>query len=290
MTTRATRWFAALTLMLTACGGDRGGDGPKITLRYHPPAGAEYRYTLEQRNAMTMESGPMSGMGKQELVMRMHFTQAIAGPAEGGTAVRITFDSVGMEAPDVPPEMMARELNKMRGLRATVLFDERAQVIRTDFTPSPGVPPEMTAQMAAGLRAMAYAFPVQPVGPGDSWTIETELPIGQLPGVKSGAGSSTTKLTVRSVDVTGADTTLVLDVTTTFPEAPFELDLGGQRATLRLAGTLTGDQHFSLTRGAVVSSAIKGTARMRVSGGAMGAQTMEMNTDTETTLRLREGP
>lgn len=290
MITRASRCLVALPLALAACGGDRGAGGPKVTLRYHPPAGAEYRYTLEQRNAMSMETGPMSGMGKQELVMRMHFTQAVTGPAPGGTAVRITFDSVRMEAPGVPPEVMARELNRMRGMRATVLFDERAQVVRTDFAPSPGVPPEMTAQMTAGLKAMAYAFPEHPVGPGDSWTIQTELPIGQLPGVKSGAGSSTTTLTVRSVDVTGTDTTVALDITTTFPEAPFELDLGGQRATLRLAGTLTGDQRFSLTRGAVVSSGIKGTARMRVSGGAMGAQTMEMTSDTETTLTLREGP
>jgi hypothetical protein len=288
MTTRVTRCLVILSgLLLAACGGDRGG-GPKITLRYHPPAGAEYRYMLEQRNAMSMESGPMSGMGKQELVMRMYFTQAVPGPADGGTAVRITFDSVGMEAPGVPPEMMARELNRMRGLKATVLFDERAQVVRTDFTPTPGIPAEMTAQMTAGLKAMAYAFPVEPVGPGDSWTIMTELPVGQLPGVKSGAGASTTTLTVRSIDVAGTDTTVTFDITTTFPEAPFELDLGGQRATLRLAGTLTGDQRFSITRGAVLNSGIEGTAKMTVTGGAMGAQTMDMTSDTKTTLTLRD--
>lgn len=274
----------ALVLVLAACG-DRSA-APRVTLRYHPPAGAEYRYTLEQRNAMRMESGPMSGMGPQELVMRMHFRQQVVGPVEGGTEVRVTFDSVGMVAPGVPPDVMARELERLRGLKATVLFDERAQIVRSDFAPAPGVPPEMTAQMTAGIKAVAFAFPQEPVGRGDSWTVTTELPMGQLPGVSGGTGSARTDVTVRGVEIAGADTTVVLDVTTTFPEEPFQLDLGGQRATLRLSGTLTGGQRFSLNRGAMLSSELKGRTRMSVSGGALGSQTMNMTSDAETTLRL----
>lgn len=270
-------------LVVAGCGRERG---PRIALRYHPPAGAEYRYTLEQRNAMSVESGPMSAMGKQELVMRMHFTQSVIGPVAGGTEVRVTFDSVNMEAPGVPPEVMARELNRLRGLRATVLFDDRAQIVRSDFAPAPGVPPEMTAQMAAGIKAIAFAFPADPVGTGDSWTVTTELPVGQLPGVTGGTGAARTDLTVSAVEISGADTTIVLDITTTFPEEPFQLDLGGQRATLRLSGNLTGGQRFSVNRGAVLSSELKGTTRMSISGGGMGGQTMDMSSDAHTTLRL----
>lgn len=284
------RCCPAIVLLLAAC-----GESPKISLRYHPPAGAVYRYTLEQRNAMTMESGPLAGMGKQELVMRMHFTQAVTGPVPGGTEVRITFDSIGMEAPGVEPDMMARELGRLRGLQATVLFDERAQVVRTDFAPAPGVSAEMRDQMAAGVKAMAFAFPEHPVGRGDSWTVATPLPMGQLPGPATGQDGTDarTTLTVNAIRVADGDTTILLDVTTEFPKEPILLDLGAQRATMRISGTLSGDQQFSLTRGAVIRGAVKGSMRVNLTGagagGVMGGQTMEMKSDAETTLRLIDG-
>ena len=295
--------FAAL--LLTACrdrsAGGAGSDA-KITLRYHPPAGAVYHYTLVQRNVMTMETGPLAGMGKQELAMRMHFTQRVKGPAaEGnGIEVQVTFDSTSMEVPGVAPDVIAREVARLRGLKSTVVFDARAQVVRTDFAALPGIPPEMASQMAAGIKAMTFAFPEQPVGRGDSWTVATELPMGQLPGGSgSGAGPARTTLTVREVRVSGsagaggggggADTTVVLDVKTAFPTDPIQLNIGGQQATLKLAGTLAGDQQFSLTRGAVLEATIKGTMKMNVTAAALGQQAMVVSSDTENTLRLLDG-
>lgn len=289
MTLRFSRAGLALVVLVAGCG-DRG---PEIALRYHPPAGSVFRYILEQHNTMAMESGPMAGMGKQQLVMRMYFSQSVTGPAPGGsgTEVVITFDSVGMEAPGVPPEAMARELGQFRGMKVTVVFDERAQVVRTDFGRTAGASAELAAQMTSGIKAMAFAFPAEPVGPGDSWTVMTELPLGQLPGVSSGSGGAArTTLTVRSVDIANGDTSVVLGVTTAFPEEPIVLDLGGQQANLRLAGSFTGEQFFSITRGAVVRSAIKGKARMSITASGLGAQAMEMTSDAETTLRLLDGP
>ncbi|MGH7605717.1 MAG: hypothetical protein ACREME_00130, partial [Gemmatimonadales bacterium] len=287
-----------LALVLAAC-----GERPTISLRYHPPAGAVYRYALEQRTAMTMESGPLAAMGKQEMVMRMHFTQAVTGPAGvggvggvggGGTTVRITFDSVGMEAPGVPPEVMARELGRLRGLQATVLFDERARVVRTDFAPAAGVPPEMTAQMAAGVKAMAFSFPEQPVGRGDSWTVSTDLPMGQLRRATAGAAgeraTARTTLTVNAIEVARGDTSVLLDVTTEFPEEPLLVEVGGRQATMRIAGTLSGTQEFSVTRGAVVHGTMKGSMRLSITSAIVGAPTTtEMTSDAETTMRLLDG-
>jgi len=49
--------------------------GPKVTLRYHPPAGRPYHYTLDQQNAMRIEGGPMNAMPEQTFRMRMYYTQ-----------------------------------------------------------------------------------------------------------------------------------------------------------------------------------------------------------------------
>jgi hypothetical protein len=285
---------AAVALLLAACRpGEAGHSDARVTLRYHPPAGAVYQYALVQRNVMTMEAGPLAGMGKQELAMRMYFTQTVKGPAaEGnGIEVQVTFDSTSMEMPGVAPEMIARELARLRGLKSTVVFNERAQVVRTDFGATRDIPPELASQMATGIKAMTFAFPEQPVGRGDSWTVATELPVGQLPGASGaagGAGPARTTLTVREIRVSGggADTAVVLDVKTAFPTDPIQLNIGGQRATLKLSGTLAGDQHFSLTRGAVLEGTLKGTMKMNVSAAALGQQAMVVSSDTENALRL----
>src|SRR5207247_1451378 len=78
-----------------------------------------------------------------------------------------------------------------------------------DTIPGREPPPALAAQLAAGVKAMSFGLPEGPVGPGDSWTVATELPIGALPGV-SGAGSSRTTLTVKEFNVAGGDPTVLL--------------------------------------------------------------------------------
>lgn len=276
--------FALLTL--AAC--RESGSGERVSLRYRPPAGAVYRYSLEQKTLLSMESGPFTGMGKQQLVMRMHFTQRVKGPADGGgTEVHVTFDSTTMEMPGVRPEVIAQELARMRGLQSTVVLDERAQVLRTNFSDVTNVPPEIRNQLAAGIKAMTFAFPEQPMGKGDSWTIDTDLPMGQLPGTDPRqAGPAHTTLTVREIRVTGADTSVVLGVKTEFPSGPIALDMGGQKATLKLSGALAGDQEFSLSRGAVVTATMAGAMKMHLTSASFGSQSMVVSSDTQNALRL----
>lgn len=279
------RYAAVLpTVLGAAC----GGGGPKVALRYHPPAGAVYHYGLEQRTKISMQSGPLAAMGNQQLFMRMHFTQTVKGPASGGgTAVDVVFESMEMEIPGVSPDLIARELAKMNGLRSTVVYDERGQIIRNDFAPAPGLPPEMVSQMTASIKSLTFGFPDHPVGRGDSWTVTTELPLSQVPGANaSEAGPTRTTLSVREVRIAGSDTSVVLDIKTAFPSGPIHLTFSGQQGTLKLDGELTGHQLFSISRGAIQDGTIKGATKMHVTTAMFGTKGIDMVTDTESSMFL----
>jgi hypothetical protein len=277
------RHAAVLVLAVNAC----GGGGPKVALRYHPPAGAVYHYALEQRTQVSIQSGPLAAMGKQQLFMRMHFTQTVKRPSAGGTEVEVVFESMTMEIPGVSPDVVARELAKLNGLRSTVVYDERGKVVRSTFAPAPGVPPELTKQMATGVQTMTFGFPDKPVGQGDSWTMTTELPLPQVPGSNaSPAGPAKTTLTVREIRVAGSDTAVVLDIKTAFPSGPIQVSSGGHAGTLKLEGELAGHQQFSISRGAILDGTIKGSTKMHMTNAMLGAKGMDMLTDTESSIFL----
>jgi len=280
---------SALLLLATgAC----GGHGPKVTLRYRPPAGAVYRYGLEQRTELRMESGPLAALGKQHILIRMYFTQTVRGPASGGgTEADVVFESMTMEMPGVRRDIQS-ELAKLRGMRATIVYDDRGQAIRSEFAASPGVSPDLVKQMQSGVSAMTFGFPDQPVGQGDSWTTTTELPLAQLPGTNAEtAGPARTTLTIREIRIVGggsegSDTSVVVDISTTFPAGPIQLDIAGQRSTLTLDGVLKGHQQFSLTQGAILDGTIKGATTMNITSPLFGSQPMRMSSETESSISL----
>ena len=277
------RHASVLVLAVAAC----GDGGPKVALRYHPPAGAVYHYALEQRTEVGIASGPLAAMGKQRLFMRVHFTQTVRGPTTGGTEVGVVFESIEMEMPGVSPDLIARELAKMKGLRSTIVYDESGKIVRSNFEQAPGVPPDLTKEMSTGVQAMTFGFPDHPVGKGDSWTVTTELPLPPVPGTHAAKpGPAKTTLTVREIRMTGADSTVVVDIKTAFPSGPIPISSGGQTATLKLDGDLAGHQQFSISRGAILDGTIKGSTKMHMTSAMFGAKGMDMVTDTESSIFL----
>jgi len=145
--------------------------------------------------------------------------------------------------------------------------------------------------MAAVLNGLAYAFPAQPVGPGDSWTLSTKLPIEQFGGVDaSKAGNAQTTLTVREIQVQDADTSVVLDIKTAFPTGPVELAVAGQRGSMTLSGEMTGHQTYSISRGTVVDATISGETTITMTIPTLGIREMALNTVTSSTLQLTGAP
>jgi hypothetical protein len=287
----AARILARAAALLAMIGGCRGGaSGPKVTLRYHPPAGAAYHYALEQQNAMRIEGGPMGAMPEQTFRMRMYYTQLVTGPAHGGVAVTVTFDSTSLDGPGMSAGAMRPALDRMRGMRSDVVYDDRMHVLSAAFTGLTGAPSPVTEQLGSSMKSMTFPLPEGPVGIGDSWVAEHELPLGQALSA-SRSLKSRTKITVKEIQIAGADTSVVLGIETSFPNEPITLTQPGeggasQTGTLQLSGGLSGEQVYSLRRSAQVRAMMGGTIKMK--SGATGRAEMTMAMTQQTSLRLTE--
>ncbi len=288
----APRSLALTATLLVTIGACRGGaSGAKITLRYHPPTGAAYHYSLDQQNAMRIVGGPMSALPEQTFRMRMYYTQLVKGPAQGGVAVTVTFDSTSLDAPGMGPGAMRPALDRMRGMRSDVVYDDRMHVLSAAFTGLTGAPSPVTEQLGSSMKSMAFPLPEGPVGVGDSWVAEHELPLGHQALNASGPLKSRTKITVKEIQIAGADTSVLLGIETSFPEAPITLmqrgEGGGrQTGTLRLSGNLSGEQLYSLQRSAQVRAMMGGTITMKT--GTTGQPEMTMAMTQQTSLQLTE--
>jgi hypothetical protein len=276
----------ALLTCFVAVVGCKGAERPptpittKITLRYHPPAGAAYRYQMDQTSSFGPDSGADTGGVN---TMRIAFTQTVGAPGADGVPVTFTFDSTKVESPMLSPAAADQAAERVKGVHLTTVYDDHLRPVRNDVSALSGLPPLVRDQMQVGFRVAALALPDQPVGPGDSWTNETELPVGAIGGAPL---TVHTKVTVREISVSRGDTTVRLGVETALPAEPMQFAFGGQQFTVALKGAIMGEQLLSLTRGAVVSAALGGTMHVAVSGGFFGAPGMKVRIQQQGTLKL----
>jgi hypothetical protein len=266
------RYIILVATAVVAVTGCRRTSGAKVTLRFRPPAGAEYHYALEQRTSLSMESaaGPMPG---QDITLQIHYTQTIGGPTAGGTAVTVSYDSVS-----ILPAGYAAALDRMRGLKSRVVFDERGRVVSAAFAGIDGEPSPIADQLERSMKGTALPLPETPVGVGDSWTADAE---SANPAV--GAGSSIpmrTRFTVKDIQAVGPDTTVVVGVESTFPGDPVSVKEqsrnGAENHTVRVSGALTGERAYSLSKGIPLRSSMGGSMRVedRGPGGASQVTTL----------------
>jgi hypothetical protein len=259
----------------------------KIPLRYHPPAGAVYHYVLEQTSRFAPETVTVADSATLTS-MTLVFSQAVGDRTTEGIPVTMTLDSSGVASPMMNPDAAVAAAAQLRGLRLTAVFDEQLRLVRNDLSALNRLPVLVREQVQLGVRAAALPFPGQPVGAGDGWTNETELPFAQL-----ASGTPLTvasRITVRSISVARGDTTVLLGVETALPDRPLQFNFGGQTVTVTLRGGITGEQVFSLTRGAVVSGSLGGTIHLNVTGGFFGTQGMAMRVEQHAAMRLVAAP
>jgi hypothetical protein len=254
----------------------------KILLRYHPAAGATFRYVLDQTSRFAPDTSPADSGAPN--TMHLAFTQTIGAAAADGISVTTTLDSGRVVSPMLSPASAEDAARRLRGLRLSDVYDDRLRVVRHDASALRRLPGTVADQVQLAFRATALPLPERPVGQGDRWTNEVDLPFSQLAG---GAPlTATTTVTVRDIVVTAGDTTVRLGVVTGAPHRPLRFSFGGRPITVALSGLINGEILLSLTRGALVSAELGGTLGVRVTGGYFGPQGMAIRVDQQGTVHL----
>ncbi len=261
-----------------------GGDATKVTLTYHPPAGAVYHYNLDQYFDITFEGDSTAKIPEQQMAMHMQFTQTVNGPTTGGIAVTARVDSTRLDSPLMAANPARRALNNIVGLTSAVVYDSSMTVVRAELLNAGAQPSPLAQQFGKSLKEAAFPLPTRAVGVGDSWTVEVEAPLGEMTG--GSPLKAKTKLTVKDIEASELDTTLRVALETTFPSDPIKVMQEGHVLTLKLSGRLTGEQRFSVRRGAVLRSSRSGTVRIHIRGGMADGTTVTAKQST--TLELRE--
>jgi hypothetical protein len=271
---------AAALLAALAPTGCRGPSGPKVTLRYQPPAGAAYRYALEQAMALRLE-GTRSGAARTaELTMHVYYTQAVTGPTAGGIAATVTYDSLRFV-----PAGYAPALDRMRGLTSSVVYDDRGQVVSARFTTLGDAASPLLERIGTSVLATAFPLPDQPVGVGDSWRSDDARP-GDALGVPIKARM---RFTVKEIRAAAADTVVLVAVEGSFPRDPVTVTQPSPQGVpvervVRVTGRLTGERLLSVAKGVPLRASIAGVLTVLVSGGLGGAEETTLSQQSTLTL------
>ena len=280
-------WGVLAAAAVAGCAADAPRAAAPVTLRFRPAAGTSIRYAFEQQLTMRPDSG--TPLPPQDVTMRIWLTQAVGDGRADGIPVTSTLDSVALTDGALPAPMLATLVERARGLRTLTVLDARMRPVHYEVLSRPDMRPDRLAPFEQGARGLAFPLPEGPVRVGDTWTVAAPLPIGSIPGAPQALEAPTT-LTVRAVRVSGSDTTVVLGVESRLPETPIPVDFGLGKSSLRLSGTLAGDQEFSVSRGTVVGGTMAGVIRLEMTGGIAGDRTLGLTLDQRLTLRTLEGP
>lgn len=254
----------------------------KILLRYHPSAGACFAYQLDQTSRIGPDTFATDTANQNTLHLALR--QTIGAATAESVTVTATLDSARVTSPMLSPAAAQDAALHMRGVHLTAVLDDRQRLVRDDWSGVRRLPGVVGDQLQLVFRAAALALPEDPVGTGDSWTNTIVLPFGQVAG---GAPLvAKTKVTVTELVEQAGDTLARLSVVTQVPDKPLHFSFGGQSITVALSGAITGEQRFSLTRGALVEANLGGTMLVHVTGGVFGPQGMTMRVDQQGAMRL----
>ncbi len=216
--------------------------------------------------------------------MHVYYTQAVTGPTAGGIGATVTYDSMRFV-----PAGYAPALDRMRGLRSSVVYDDRGQVVSARFTTLGDAASPLLERIATSVLETAFPLPDRPVGVGDSWRTDDARP-GNALGVPIKARM---RFTVKDIRPAAADTIVLIAVEGTFPRDPVTVTQVSPQGVpvkrvVRLTGRLTGERLLSLAKGVPLRASIAGVLTVVVTGLA-GAEETTLSQQSSLELLAAKG-
>jgi hypothetical protein len=165
----------------------------KVTLRFNPPAGATYRYSVTTLQKM---SGPQASDSKTTMSSTMKVLKNTGG------VVSVSQSISGAKVTGTGP--MASSM--------TMTVDHMGRPIKGNASGDP-VASSMLNGMAAGMGGLT-TFPKEPVGVGSKWSSEMDVSkMKMMPGMKMG-GKLPVKMTLKRFESRAGKRCAVVEIVT----------------------------------------------------------------------------
>jgi len=269
------------------CGGD------KVLLRYHPKANTTHRYTLDEQMKLAV-AGPPAQLPAMDMGMSVQLRERVGEPSRigagvGGTAVSWSVDTLTFRAPagiDAASPALAAQMARVKAMSFDLVYDDRRIPLRVQVHDPLGAASAEGRRVTGNVEMFNYPLPVEPVGKGDHWRVETDIPLPEA----GGPISVQSVLTVKDITVAAGDTTVVFGVSTQFPDQPIAISRMGRTMTMKLSGTITGEQTFSLSQGMVLDATVSGTIKMAMAVPGLPAVPIALSLDMQATLKRLTAP
>ena len=266
------------------------GKGAKRKLRFAVKPGQKQQAKLVMEIEMAMAMGEMRmppiKAPVSELTMNIEVTKVEAG------RIRYRFDfgeskiidDAGMPAASV--EQMRDALSGMKGIKGFAVVDETGRTQEADFSLEGDADPrlgQMLQNLRSSLEQLTTPFPVEPVGVGARWKVETSVDQAGFPLLQV-ATYELTKLQ-------GDRGSLAVQITQTSKGGDLQmpnLPKGTKATLLSVESGGSGSVDFDLEALGPVNSTSQVRAKIKTQIEAEGQkQVMEM--DMNMVLRLRSG-
>jgi hypothetical protein len=169
----ATGALAAPTLV-------EAGSEPRSALRITPSAGASQTVRLEFRTDMTMKvpGMPAPQVDMPSFVLRIGSTVNKVGTETTEAQFKVVDFALGQggELKGLDRDKLTAQLEaNFVGTTGRMVTDHRGNLLESDVVPIPGADPNVKEQLSQNLGLGGMELPVEPVGPGASWTTTTEV-------------------------------------------------------------------------------------------------------------------
>jgi hypothetical protein len=279
----------ALTVSLACAALGCGSD--KVLLRYHPKANSTHRYALDEQMKLA-GAGAAAQLPAMDMGMSVQLRERVGESNRGGvtgTAVTWSVDTLTFRAPagmDAASPALASQIARVKAMSFDLVYDDRRIPLHVQVHDPLGEASAEGRRVTGNVEMFNYPLPVAPVGKGDHWRVETEIPLPQA----GGPISVQSVLTVKDITVADGDTTVVFTVSTQFPDRPIAISGMGRTMTMKLSGTITGEQAFSLSQGMVLDAAVSGTIKMAMAVPGLPSVPLSLSLDMQATLKRLAGP